>query len=195
DWVIHALNRDLPFDQFTIEQIAGDLLPNATVEQQIATGFHRNTVFNAEGGNDPEEFRVERVVDRVSTTGAVFLGLTLGCAECHAHKYDPISQREFYELYAFFNNADERTLEIPTAEELARGSQYRARLDELEAQEAARDQAESTGPRAWHRRLTFLPTNGSVLAPASFLPILADVTRQGDPVRAALVRQLDQLKK
>src|SRR5262249_34143337 len=117
DWVIGALNRDLPFDQFVIEQIAGDLLPNPTLEQKIATGFHRNTLFNAEGGNDPEEFRVERVSDRVATTGVVFLGLTLGCAECHSHKYDPVSQREFYEMFAFFNNAEEAELEVPTPQE------------------------------------------------------------------------------
>jgi len=104
DWVIDALNRNLPFDQFTIEQIAGDLLPNATLEQKVATGFHRNTLINEEGGTDPEQFRVEAVVDRVNTTGVVFLGLTVGCAQCHDHKYDPISQRDYYRLYAFFNS-------------------------------------------------------------------------------------------
>src|SRR6266851_8727574 len=104
DWVIEALNRDLPFDQFTIEQLAGDLLPGATMEQKIATGFHRNTLTNREGGVDPEQFRVEQVVDRVNTTAKVFLGVTLGCAQCHDHKYDPFSQREYYEFFAFFNS-------------------------------------------------------------------------------------------
>jgi hypothetical protein len=118
DWVIEAINRDLPFDQFTIEQLAGDLLPNATKEQKIATGFHRQTLINKEGGVDPEEFRNKAVVDRVDTTGAVWLGLTVGCAECHSHKFDPITQREFYELFAFFNNADEEELPAPTSEEL-----------------------------------------------------------------------------
>ena len=94
DWVIDALNRDVPFDQFVIEQMAGDTLPNATVEQKIATGFHRNTPFNQEGGIDLEQFRIDYVADRVNTIGAVFLGLTVGCARCHDHKYDPISQRE-----------------------------------------------------------------------------------------------------
>ena len=103
DWVIDALNRNLPFDEFTVEQIAGDLLPNPTLEQQVATGFHRNTLINEEGGTDPEQYRVEAVVDRVNTTGAVFLGLTVGCAQCHDHKYDPITQRDYYRLYAFFN--------------------------------------------------------------------------------------------
>lgn len=104
DWVIDALNRNLPFDQFTIEQIAGDLLPNPALEQLVATGFHRNTLINEEGGTDPEQFRVEAVVDRVNTTGAVFLGLTIGCAQCHDHKYDPLTQRDYYRLYAFYNS-------------------------------------------------------------------------------------------
>jgi hypothetical protein len=107
DWVIQAVNRDLPFDQFAIEQIAGDLLPNPTESQLVATGFHRNTPSNYEGGIDFEQYRVEAVADRVATTGAAFLGLTLGCARCHDHKYDPVSQREFYQLFAFFNNTDE----------------------------------------------------------------------------------------
>jgi hypothetical protein len=104
DWVIRALNEDMPFDRFTIEQIAGDLLPNPTKAQLVASGFHRNTLINQEGGTDPEQFRNEEVVDRVNTTGAVWLGLTLGCAQCHTHKYDPISHREYFELFAFFNH-------------------------------------------------------------------------------------------
>jgi len=112
DWVIHSLNRDMPFDQFVIEQLAGDLLPNATLEQKIATGFHRNTMINEEGGVDQEQYRIEAIFDRVKTTGAAFLGLTTGCAQCHDHKYDPISQREFYQLFAFFNNQDEPSLQI-----------------------------------------------------------------------------------
>jgi len=117
DWVIEAFNRDLPFDQFTIEQLAGDLLPSARIEQKIATGFHRNTMVNEEGGTDPEQFRVEAVVDRVSTTGTAFMGLTLGCARCHDHKFDPISQREFYQLFAIFNGADEPVLQVPTTQQ------------------------------------------------------------------------------
>jgi hypothetical protein len=107
DWVVAALNRDMPFDQFAIEQLAGDLLPNATVEQKIATGFNRNTQINQEGGIDPEQFRVESVMDRVGTFGTVFLGLTIGCAQCHDHKFDPIKQREYYQFYAFFNSTIE----------------------------------------------------------------------------------------
>ena len=105
DWVVAALNRDLPYDQFVIEQLGGDLLTNPTVEQKVATGFNRNTQINQEGGIDPEQFRIESVMDRVSTFGTAFLGLTVGCAQCHDHKFDPISQREYYQLYAIFNNS------------------------------------------------------------------------------------------
>ena len=107
DWVIDALNNDMTFDKFTIEQIAGDMLPNATDATRIATGFHRNTWINEEGGHDWEQFRHESIVDRVHTTGTVFLGLTVACAQCHDHKYDPITQREYWQLFAFLNNADE----------------------------------------------------------------------------------------
>ena len=107
DWVIDALNKNMPFDQFTIEQIAGDMLLSPTVAQKIATGFHRNHMLNGEGGRIAEESRVEYVVDRVDTTGAVWLGLTVGCGRCHDHKYDPISQKEYYQLFAYFNNIAE----------------------------------------------------------------------------------------
>ncbi len=112
DWVIEAFNKDMPFDQFTVEQLAGDLLPKATQEQRIATGFHRNTAFNEEGGTDAEQFRVERVIDRTNTTAAVWLGLTMGCAQCHDHKFDPVSQKDYYRLYAYFNSCDEPTITI-----------------------------------------------------------------------------------
>jgi hypothetical protein len=107
DWVIQAFNANLPFDQFTIEQLAGDLLPNPQRSQVVATGFHRNHRINGEGGIIDEEWRIENIIDRVDTTGATWMGLTLGCARCHDHKYDPISQKEFYELFAFFNNVAE----------------------------------------------------------------------------------------
>jgi hypothetical protein len=113
DWVIAAVNRDLPLDQFTVEQFAGDLLPEATPEQRLATAYHRQTLTNNEGGVDQEEYRLKAVLDRVSNTGTVWLGLTLGCAQCHDHPYDPFTQREFYSLAAIFNNADESEIELP----------------------------------------------------------------------------------
>lgn len=111
DWVINAFNKNMPFDEFTVEQLAGDLLPNATLEQKIATGFHRNVMTNDEGGADPAEYLNEYLVDRVSTTGVVWLGTTIGCSQCHDHKYDPIKQKEFYQLYAFFHNVPEKGLD------------------------------------------------------------------------------------
>ncbi|MCC6586555.1 MAG: DUF1553 domain-containing protein [Bryobacterales bacterium] len=144
DWVINAVNADMPFKQFVIEQFAGDLLPNPTTDQLIATGFHRNTPSNYEGGIDFEQYRVEAVVDRVSTTGAAFMGLTLGCARCHDHKYDPVSQREFYQIFAFLNNVDEIDkeddrkyfnrpfLELPTPEEKIKLGAWKAQVHALE---------------------------------------------------------------
>jgi hypothetical protein len=107
DWVIEAFNSNMRFDQFTLEQFAGDLIPNATVEQKLATAFHRNHMTNGEGGRDPEESRVDYVLDRVNTTGSVWLGLTLGCTQCHSHKFDPITQADYYGLTGFFNSIDE----------------------------------------------------------------------------------------
>lgn len=135
DWVVGALNRGMPFDQFTIEQLAGDLLPGASPDQKIATGFNRNHMANNETGIIDEEFRVEYVVDRVNTTMAIWQGLTAGCAQCHDHKFDPLSQREYYQLFAFFNSIAESglitsdnpppLLEVPTSQHL----QQRARLE------------------------------------------------------------------
>ncbi len=107
DWVVDAFNQNMRFDQFTIEQFAGDLLPDATDEQKLATCFHRNHMTNGEGGRDPEESRVDYVIDRVNTLGTVWLGLTLGCCQCHSHKFDPVSQADYYSLSAFFNSIDE----------------------------------------------------------------------------------------
>lgn len=115
DWVIRAINEDLPFDQFSIEQLAGDLLPDATHEQIVATAFHRQTLTNTEGGTDQEQFRVEAVFDRTETTGTVWMGLSVGCARCHTHKYDQITQTEYFQLYAFYNNGDEVTRQVPSS--------------------------------------------------------------------------------
>lgn len=116
DWVIRALNADMPFDEFTIKQLAGDMLPGATQDDLIATGFHRNTMLNEEGGIDPLEFRYHAMVDRVSTTGTTWLGLTVGCAQCHTHKYDPILHTEYFQFMAFLNNADEPELNLASSE-------------------------------------------------------------------------------
>lgn len=140
DWVIDAFHKNMPFDQFTVEQIAGDLLPNATLSQKLATGFHRNHRTSAEGGIVDEEFRVEYLADRAETTGMVWLGLTVGCARCHDHKFDPIPQRDFYSLFAFFNNTPERgfvwnfgnespTMRVPSAEQSDRLAALDARID------------------------------------------------------------------
>src|SRR5262249_54855801 len=126
---------------FTVEQLAGDLLPGATVEQKIATGFHRNTLTNKEGGVDPEQFRVEQVVDRVNTTAKVWLGLTLGCAQCHDHKYDPLTQRDYYQFFAFLNRAVEANTPAPRPGEREPYRRKKAVFDtktaELEAAVAA----------------------------------------------------------
>jgi hypothetical protein len=148
DWVIAAFNADMPFDQFVFAQIAGDLKPNATTEDRVATGFHRNHPLNGEGGRIPEESRVEYCVDRVDTTATVFLGLTLGCARCHDHKYDPFTRRDYYRLYAFFNSIEEvggvdrggnaaPTVKLPTPEQLARSAEIRRQIAELESSMAA----------------------------------------------------------
>ncbi|MGV3724123.1 MAG: DUF1549 domain-containing protein, partial [Actinomycetota bacterium] len=132
DWVINALNADMPFNQFTVEQIAGDMLPNATLSQRIATGFHRNTMLNEEGGIDPLEYRFHAMTDRVSTTATTWLGLTVGCAQCHTHKFDPIPHKEYYQFFAFLNNTEEPEIEAPQPELVARRA-------EIEKQVAARE--------------------------------------------------------
>ncbi len=134
DWVIRALNADMPFDRFTVEQLAGDMLPGATAEQYIATGFHRNTMLNEEGGIDPLEYRFYAMVDRVATTGTVWLGLTVGCAQCHSHKFDPISQTDYYRMMALLNNADETDYSIPDPEVMRTRRELQRQIDRLEAE-------------------------------------------------------------
>jgi Protein of unknown function (DUF1553)/Protein of unknown function (DUF1549)/Concanavalin A-like lectin/glucanases superfamily len=166
DWVIDAFNRNLPFDQFAIEQLAGDLLPGATRDQKVATGFNRNHMINFEGGAIAEEYQVEYVVDRVEATSSAFMGLTMGCARCHAHKYDPISHKEFYQFYAFFNSVPERGLDGRTGNAapvvLLPTQAEQARLDELdaaiEAKEAALDDAiVEPIQREWEKTLQRVP--------------------------------------
>ena len=153
NWVIDAINDDMPFDEFTVVQLAGDLLPDPTKEQLTATGFHRNTLINEEGGTDAEQFRVESVIDRTNTTGTVWLALTVGCAQCHNHKFDPVSQRDYYSLFAFFNNTADRnnrgpevTFRNPHAEEIADLDRQLAALKIEEKERAVIDAAK---PEEW----------------------------------------------
>jgi hypothetical protein len=170
DWVIQALNADMPFDQFTIEQLAGDLLPNSTEQQKIATGFHRCTMTNVEAGTEPEETRTNQIIDRVNTTATVWLGSTLECAQCHDHKYDPFSQKEYYQFFAFFNNT---VVEADRANPKAPGSirflgpamklrddmgdterqQLQGELDEIDQQIADRMAELRDGAGAWETAL------------------------------------------
>ena len=166
DWVVDAFNRNLPFDEFVIEQFAGDMLPNARLDQIVATGFHRNTLINEEGGTDPEQFRIEAIVDRVNTTGTVFLGLTVGCCQCHDHKYDPLSQREYYQFFAFFNNAtftggdpSAPRIDVPSPEQFERGEPERqkathAEIAKLDAEIKASAEAILADQYEWEKTLT-----------------------------------------
>jgi mono/diheme cytochrome c family protein len=158
DWVIDALNANMSYDRFTIEQIAGDLLTNPTTEQLIATGFHRNTLTNTEGGTSPEEFRTAAVVDRVNTTMQVWMGTTIGCAQCHNHKYDPFSQKEYYQLFAIFNNTQDRNSgdDFPTITIPARGKELvlaalDQRLTEARKQFAEESKKADDAQAAWEK--------------------------------------------
>jgi mono/diheme cytochrome c family protein len=159
EWVINAFNRNMPFDQFTIEQLAGDLLPNATLEQKIATGFNRNTKTNDEGGGDDEEYRTKAVKDRVATTGATWLGLTMMCAECHTHKYDPITHEDYYRFYSFFNNTADRgngnepSIAVPAPPVQQRVDYLHARLARLKQELAEAEKKLPIEQEAWERHI------------------------------------------
>jgi mono/diheme cytochrome c family protein len=179
DWVINALNRDLSFDKFTIEQLAGDMLPNATLEQKIATGFHRNTMLNQEGGVDDEEARWETLIDRVNTTGAVWLGSTIGCAQCHNHKYDPFTQKEYYKLLAFFDNYEysiyqqpgnegwvvEPEIEMPAPEQAARRASLQTEMKKLEEILNTVTPKLASARVEWERSLTEAQTDWAIIDP------------------------------
>ena len=185
DWVVNAFNRDLPFDQFVVDQMAGDLRPDATDASRIATGFHRCTTVNVEAGTDPEENRVLAVVDRVNTTGTVFLGATIACAQCHNHKYDPFTQVDYYRLLAYFNNTEAEitpngssrqftgpTMALPmSAEQAARRKELADQLKKLEEQQAARQVEALALEKSLVRQLTDAgtsPVERHVLPIASF---------------------------
>jgi hypothetical protein len=165
DWILDAFNSDMPYDRFTIEQLAGDLLPHATTNDIVATGFNRNHRINTEGGVIPEEWRVETVIDRVETTSEVWLGLTAGCARCHDHKYDPIKQADFYSLYSYFNNVPETgsgneapvnippVIADPTPEQTAQIAKLKSELVALEASEQAEEKANEIASASWQPTL------------------------------------------
>ncbi len=168
DWVIEAFDRNMPFDRFTMEQLAGDLLPKPALSQKIATGFHRNHRTTAEGGIIDEEFRVEYVADRVETTAAVWLGLTLNCARCHDHKYDPLPQKDFYRFFSFFNNVPEKGfvynfgneppfVKAPTAEQQKKWDDLDARYQAARNEWSASAPARQLQQREWERSLTAKP--------------------------------------
>jgi uncharacterized protein DUF1549/uncharacterized protein DUF1553/concanavalin A-like lectin/glucanase superfamily protein/cytochrome c len=172
DWVIQSFNRNLPFDQFVIEQLAGDLLPDATFDQKIATAFNRNHRINAEGGIVPEEYRIEYVVDRVDTTSTVFMGLTLGCARCHNHKYDPFTQKEYYQLSAYFNSINEDGhsfdqgnsppwITAPTAEQQRRLSQFDQEIGQTEKEIDKLAKKSGGLQRRWEKSLLTVASGGS----------------------------------
>lgn len=195
DWVIRALNADMPFDRFAVEQLAGDLLPNATLDQRVATGFHRNTTINQEGGINVEQFRIEAIVDRVATTGAVFLGLTIGCAQCHDHKFDPISQREYYQMFAFLNNCDEPNLELATPEQVRERDRVRKLTAILEKQRKQFDTYTAAKEDQWEKSLS---PEARLKLPEPIQKIL-EVPENGRVARqkqtlTAYVRQLDLVR-
>ena len=183
DWVIEAFNKNMPFDQFTIEQIAGDLLPNATLQQHIATGFHRNTMINDEPGAYSEDFRVAAIVDRVNTTATVWLGTTLECAQCHDHKYDPFTQKEYYQLFAFFNNDEPDILadafnirllswgpqaRVPTPQQAAQGERWRDEIARLEKVLYTHTPELDTAQTRWEQEVVGDEASWTVLDPTTF---------------------------
>ncbi|MBI3466842.1 MAG: DUF1549 domain-containing protein [Planctomycetes bacterium] len=175
DWVIDAFNRNMPYDQFTIEQIAGDLLPNPTHEQLLATAFHRNTMANDEGGTDDEQFRVEAVKDRVDSTMQIWMGITMGCAKCHTHKYDPITNREYYQFFAFFNQSEDADRNDEEPRLRSPSQQQQEQMDRIKAELASlRQKLESPAPELaagqakWEEDVAAQAKQWTVLVPQEF---------------------------
>ena len=179
DYVIRAFNRDLPFDQFTLEQLAGDLLPYSTLEQRVATGFLRNSMMNQEGGIEPEQFRVEAMIDRMDAVGRTWLGLSINCCQCHNHKYDPLTQKEYYQLFAFLNNDDEPSIEVPTPEQQEQRDAIVAKVRELE-EKAMEEEANLTERlAAWEKEIANAG-EWIVLEPKEWLNFATKFEKQSD---------------
>ena len=186
DWVIRAMNRDMPFDQFVIDQLAGDLRPNATNEQRIATGFHRMTTCNVEAGVHPEANRVNQIVDRVNTTATVFMGTTMECAQCHDHKYDPFTQEDYYQIFSYFNNTPLEvkntsgvtwdfygpTMDLPMeSAKRKRFDQLNTQLEDLQAERKQIVKQANQGFNRWRAQLKSAAAdavNWQVVAPETF---------------------------
>jgi mono/diheme cytochrome c family protein len=168
DWVINAYNSNLPFDQFAIDQLAGDLLPDATQADKVATGFLRNSLLNEEGGIDPEQFRNEAIIERMDVLGKAFLGVTLNCCQCHDHKYDPISQKEYYRLFAFLNNDDEPEMEVADPPTQAKRDAIERKIAEIQDQAMAQYTDLPQKMEAWEKEMKAMEGTWTVLEPLTF---------------------------
>ncbi len=180
DWVVDAINADMPFDQFSIEQLAGDMLPNANRNQRIATGFHRNTMINEEGGIDPLEYRYYAMVDRVATTGTVWMGLSTGCAQCHTHKYDPITHTDYFSLMALLDNADEVAIQVPDADT----EQQQASIDQqiAEAESKLLSKIEDANYQTWKNAEQAKAVIWQALEPATMKSNLPHLEHEGEGI-------------
>ncbi len=192
DWVIDAFNRDMPFDRFSIEQIAGDMLPNATESQKVASGFHRNTLFNEEGGVDKDESYFEVLVDRVNTTATVWLGSTLGCAQCHTHKYDPFTHKDYYQMMAFFNNDTKKeeangatsvkyrepVIDIATPDQKSQRAALQSHLDALETKLKTQTSELQTEQARWENAFVRAKGDWKVLQPSAANALAGSMLQQ-----------------
>jgi mono/diheme cytochrome c family protein len=180
DWVIKAINQNMPFDQFTMEQLAGDLLPHPTLDQKIATGFLRNSMRNEEGSVYPEQFRVEGLIDRVDTMGKAFLGLTVNCAQCHTHKFDPIKHDEYYKFYAFFNSDEEPYVEVPSQEVIAKRAALKSKIEKIQDDLLAKDGGLPQRLQAWEAQARQYEDKWEVLKIDSFYSSRAKIEEYCD---------------
>ena len=168
DWVINAYNQNMPFDQFAIDQVAGDLLPGSTAKDKVATGFFRNSMLNEEGGIDPEQFRIQGIIERMDVLGKAFLGLTINCCQCHNHKFDPFSQREYYQLFAFLNNDDEPEMEVPDKETEAARQAIERKIAGMEENLLTQNPGIPDKMADWEKQMTALDRQWTVLDPSTY---------------------------